>query len=116
MYSCALRRRDSPVGRSSNTRDGAAPAGSTARVQAYNNQSVQVQRDHQRVLDGEEQYHLVEDVEVDHEEEPDHQERHVLDEQGHQDAQDVRAVLSQEGHLAGRLLVISVWLDGVPPF
>lgn len=96
-----------------NTWDSTAPASSSAggsEVLAYNNQPVQVQYDHQEVLDGEENQHLVEDLEVDHDDEPDNQERPVLDKQGLHDAPNVRAVFSQEGHLLDPLLTITLWL------
>lgn len=82
------------------------PASGRSEVLAYNNQSVQVQYDHEEVLNGKETQHLVEDVKVGHDSESDHQKRPVLDKQGLHDAPNVRAVLSQERHLLWTLLTL----------
>lgn len=93
--------------------DGTAPPGATAgrsEVLAYNSQPVQVQYDHQEVLDGEENKHLVEDIEVGHNGEPDHQERPILDKQGFNSTPHVRAVFSEEGDLLDTLLSLTIWI------
>ena len=81
------------------------PGGSE--VLPYYSQPVQAQYDHQEVLDGEENQHLVDDFEDGHDGEPDQQKRPVLDEQGVHDAPHVRAVSSQEGGLLGALLTVA---------
>lgn len=89
------------------------PAGATAgmsKVLAYNSQPVQVQYDHQEVLDGKETQHLVEDSGVGHDDEPDHQKRPVLNEQGLGDVPHVGAVFSQEGRLLDTRLVLTARL------
>lgn len=85
-------------------------AGGRSEVLAYHSQPVQVQYDHQEVLDGEEHQHLVEDVKVGHDSEPDHQERAVVDKQGLHDAPHVRTVLLKEGHLLDPWLILTVRL------
>ena len=52
----------------------------------------------------------MEDAEIGHDNEPDHQERSVLDKQGLHDAPHVRAVLLEEGHLLDLQLIFTVWL------
>lgn len=79
-------------------------------VLAYYSQPVQVQYDHQEVLDGEEAQHLVEDFKVGHDSQSDHQERPVLDEQGLHHAPYVRTAPSQEGRLLDSPLSIVVRL------
>ena len=97
-----------------NLQDVAPTAGCTGRggpgVLAYNNQPVHVEYDHQEVLDGKENQHLVEDMVMYHDGEPDHQEGPVLDEQGLHDAPYVRAVFGQEGRLSRALLSLAVRL------
>lgn len=68
-------------------------------------QSVDIQDDHQEVLNGEEDEHLVNDVEVAHHREPDHQERPILDEQGFHRAPDVRPEVGEPGGSSFRVVL-----------
>ena len=64
-------------------------------VLADDHQPVHVQGEHQQVLNGKEDQHLVEDSEMDEDNKPDHQERPVVDEQGLNNSPQVCAVLGK---------------------
>ena len=75
------------------------PASWPLKVIADDTQSVQVQYDHQEVLDGEENQHLVENIKADHDDEPDDQKGPVLEEQALSYGPDVRASSVQDTHV-----------------
>ena len=70
-------------------------------VLADNEEAVEVEDDHQEVLDGEEDEHLMDNAEVEHDGEAHDQEGPVLDEEALHDLPDVATVAGQDGVALG---------------
>lgn len=68
-------------------------------------ETVQVQYDHQKILDAEEDEHLVNHIEVNYNSESDHQEGTVLDEKAPHNAPDVHFQTREQG------ATLAFWLN-----